>query len=206
MEPAAWQVCVTLQGVAQDASPKTVRATPQVAQDEHQPLVLSVGCDSVGKSTLMRAIAANKVEGFPPPDQLRTVYVEHDIQTCTQMEMPSAQGPQHRVALDERFASHLTVVAMLDKAVISEHCFVLSCFGSLGRIKLNGRCGCLIRCSDSSRASKPTKQIPLTPPHHFHGKSHPRPSPLPHLALISFSTKCNMQCACWQQMSAREGS
>lgn len=28
----------------------------------------------------MRAIAANKVEGFPPPDQLRTVYVEHDIQ------------------------------------------------------------------------------------------------------------------------------
>lgn len=28
----------------------------------------------------MKAIAANKVEGFPPPDQLRTVYVEHDIQ------------------------------------------------------------------------------------------------------------------------------
>lgn len=34
----------------------------------------------VGKSTLMRAIAANKVDGFPPPEQLRTVYVEHDIQ------------------------------------------------------------------------------------------------------------------------------
>lgn len=28
----------------------------------------------------MKAIAANKVEGFPPPDKLRTVYVEHDIQ------------------------------------------------------------------------------------------------------------------------------
>jgi ATPase subunit of ABC transporter with duplicated ATPase domains len=34
----------------------------------------------VGKSTLMKAIAANKVDGFPPPDKLRTVYVEHDIQ------------------------------------------------------------------------------------------------------------------------------
>lgn len=38
------------------------------------------GANGVGKSTLMRAIAANKVDGFPPPDQLRTVYVEHDIQ------------------------------------------------------------------------------------------------------------------------------
>jgi len=38
------------------------------------------GANGVGKSTLMRAIAANKVDGFPPPDQVRTVYVEHDIQ------------------------------------------------------------------------------------------------------------------------------
>lgn len=38
------------------------------------------GANGVGKSTLMRAIAANKVEGFPPADKLRTVYVEHDIQ------------------------------------------------------------------------------------------------------------------------------
>ena len=28
----------------------------------------------------MRAIANGQVEGFPPPDVLRTVYVEHDIQ------------------------------------------------------------------------------------------------------------------------------
>jgi hypothetical protein len=27
----------------------------------------------------MRAIANGKVDGFPPADQLRTVYVEHDI-------------------------------------------------------------------------------------------------------------------------------
>jgi elongation factor 3 len=38
------------------------------------------GANGVGKTTLMRAIAANKVDGFPPPDKLRTVYVEHDIQ------------------------------------------------------------------------------------------------------------------------------
>ena len=28
----------------------------------------------------MKAIAAGKVEGFPPADKLLTVYVEHDIQ------------------------------------------------------------------------------------------------------------------------------
>ena len=27
----------------------------------------------------MRAIANGKVDGFPPKEQLRTVYVEHDI-------------------------------------------------------------------------------------------------------------------------------
>lgn len=31
------------------------------------------------QSTLMRAIANGKVDGFPPKEQLRTVYVEHDI-------------------------------------------------------------------------------------------------------------------------------
>ena len=32
-----------------------------------------------GKSTLMRAIANGQVEGFPPPEELKTVYVEHDL-------------------------------------------------------------------------------------------------------------------------------
>ncbi len=35
-------------------------------------------CDAV-QSTLMREIAAGKVDGFPPKEELRTVYVEHDI-------------------------------------------------------------------------------------------------------------------------------
>lgn len=32
-----------------------------------------------GKTTLMRAIVNGQVEGFPPASQLKTVYVEHDI-------------------------------------------------------------------------------------------------------------------------------
>lgn len=37
------------------------------------------GPNGVGKSTLMRAIANGQVEGFPPKTELRTIYVEHDI-------------------------------------------------------------------------------------------------------------------------------
>ncbi|KAF8898226.1 P-loop containing nucleoside triphosphate hydrolase protein [Gymnopilus junonius] len=39
-------------------------------------LLLSNG---TGKSTLMRAITNGQVEGFPSPDEVRTFYVEHDI-------------------------------------------------------------------------------------------------------------------------------
>jgi elongation factor 3 len=38
------------------------------------------GYNGCGKSTLMKAIANGQVENFPPPDQLKTIYVEHDIQ------------------------------------------------------------------------------------------------------------------------------
>lgn len=31
------------------------------------------------QSTLMRSIASGKLDGFPPKEVLRTVYVEHDI-------------------------------------------------------------------------------------------------------------------------------
>uniref|UniRef100_A0A060TAR3 ARAD1B09042p n=1 Tax=Blastobotrys adeninivorans TaxID=409370 RepID=A0A060TAR3_BLAAD len=37
------------------------------------------GPNGAGKSTLMRAIAEGQVEGFPSQDELKTVYVEHDI-------------------------------------------------------------------------------------------------------------------------------
>ena len=38
------------------------------------------GHNGCGKSTLMKAIANGQVENFPPADELKTVYVEHDIQ------------------------------------------------------------------------------------------------------------------------------
>jgi len=37
------------------------------------------GPNDVGKSTLMKSIAGGQLEGFPPPDVLRSVYVEPDI-------------------------------------------------------------------------------------------------------------------------------
>ncbi|KAI9698569.1 MAG: hypothetical protein M1820_007459 [Bogoriella megaspora] len=36
------------------------------------------GRNGAGKSTLMRSIAEGKLEGFPPPDQVRTCFVEHN--------------------------------------------------------------------------------------------------------------------------------
>jgi elongation factor 3 len=38
------------------------------------------GANGVGKSTLMRAISRGQLDGFPSPEVLKTVYVEHDIQ------------------------------------------------------------------------------------------------------------------------------
>ncbi|GAA5976987.1 hypothetical protein JCM11641_002216 [Rhodosporidiobolus odoratus] len=37
------------------------------------------GRNGTGKSTLMRAITNGQVEGFPSPDEVRTFYVEHDV-------------------------------------------------------------------------------------------------------------------------------
>ena len=36
------------------------------------------GRNGAGKSTLMRSIAENKLEGFPPPEEVRTCFVEHN--------------------------------------------------------------------------------------------------------------------------------
>eukprot|EP01134_Creolimax_fragrantissima_P004348 CFRG4348T1 len=39
-----------------------------------------IGQNDSGKTSLMRAIADNRVEGFPSPDEVRTIFVETDIQ------------------------------------------------------------------------------------------------------------------------------
>ena len=59
------------------------------------------GPNGCGKSTLMKAINNGQVDGFPPPEELRTVYVEHDI-----------QGDQHEMNVVE---------FVLDDAVIKGH-------------------------------------------------------------------------------------
>jgi len=48
------------------------------------------GPNGAGKSTLMRAIANGQVDGFPPKEVLRTVYVEHDID-ASQADTPALQ-------------------------------------------------------------------------------------------------------------------
>ncbi|KAG0297981.1 translational elongation factor EF-1 alpha [Linnemannia gamsii] len=48
------------------------------------------GPNGVGKSTLMRAIADGQLEGFPPPDELRTVFVEHNLQ-AEEADLPVVQ-------------------------------------------------------------------------------------------------------------------
>ena len=39
-----------------------------------------IGPNNCGKTTLMRAIANEQIEGFPKRDELRTIFVEHEIQ------------------------------------------------------------------------------------------------------------------------------
>jgi len=64
------------------------------------------GHNGCGKSTLMKAIANGQVENFPPPEQLKTVYVEHDIQgdlsdlnlidyVCAASAGNTTQPPEH---------------------------------------------------------------------------------------------------------------
>lgn len=50
------------------------------------------GGNGVGKSTLMRAISKGQLEGFPPPEKLKTVYVEHDIQVSGTVDSMGGGG------------------------------------------------------------------------------------------------------------------
>jgi len=71
------------------------------------------GPNGAGKSTLMRAIANGQVEGFPPPTELKTVYVEHDIDS-EEADTPAldyvASDPQLAGTSREEVAAMLTSV------------------------------------------------------------------------------------------------
>jgi len=60
------------------------------------------GRNGSGKSTLMRAIHNGQVEGFPSPDEVRTFYVEHDIDG-SEAEIPIAEWilQDKRIQADE---------------------------------------------------------------------------------------------------------
>ena len=50
------------------------------------------GRNGSGKSTLMRAIQNGQVEGFPSPEEVRTWYVEHDLDAVsyTHLTLPTS--------------------------------------------------------------------------------------------------------------------
>merc|ERR1719399_1091642 len=49
-----------------------------------------LGPNNCGKTTLMRAIAKERVEGFPKRDELVTIFVEHEVEE-RELEPPSKE-------------------------------------------------------------------------------------------------------------------
>merc|ERR1719378_721168 len=58
-----------------------------------------LGATNCGKTTLMRAISQEKVEGFPKRDELVTIFVEHDVHE-TEIEPPSKEWPTGKMNID----------------------------------------------------------------------------------------------------------
>jgi len=58
-----------------------------------------LGPTNCGKTTLMRAISQEKVEGFPKRDELVTIFVEHDVAEV-EIEPPSKEWPTGKLNID----------------------------------------------------------------------------------------------------------
>merc|ERR1719230_1601853 len=58
-----------------------------------------LGPTNCGKTTLMRAISQEKVEGFPKRDELVTIIVTHDVEE-REIEPPSKEWPTGKVNID----------------------------------------------------------------------------------------------------------
>merc|ERR550514_1609639 len=58
-----------------------------------------LGATNCGKTTLMRAISQEKVEGFPKRDELVTIFVEHDVEE-REIEPPSKEWPTGKMNID----------------------------------------------------------------------------------------------------------
>merc|ERR1719420_1417860 len=58
-----------------------------------------LGATNCGKTTLMRAISREMVEGFPKRDELVTIFVEHDVEE-REIEPPSKEWPTGKLNID----------------------------------------------------------------------------------------------------------
>merc|ERR1719515_634351 len=58
-----------------------------------------LGPTNCGKTTLMRAISREMVEGFPKRDELITIFVEHDVEE-REIEPPSKEWPTGKLNID----------------------------------------------------------------------------------------------------------
>jgi len=76
-DPTARELCSCRFSLAYGGKILLNGATLRLVQGRRYGLC---GANGAGKSTLMRAIARGQLEGFPSPEELRTLYVEHDIQ------------------------------------------------------------------------------------------------------------------------------
>jgi len=71
-----------------------------------------LGPTNCGKTTMMRAISQEKVEGFPKRDELVTIFVEHDIHEV-EIEPPSKEWPTGKLNIDlsgTEFVQHMVNV------------------------------------------------------------------------------------------------
>merc|ERR1711957_799164 len=92
-----------------------------------------LGPTNCGKTTLMRAISQEKVEGFPKRDELVTIFVEHDVLE-TEIEPPSKEWPTGKMNIDLngwQFVIHTCNVVYKKYPPIEEE-IVLKTLGEIG--------------------------------------------------------------------------
>jgi len=92
-----------------------------------------LGPTNCGKTTMMRAISQEKVEGFPKRDELVTIFVEHDVAEV-EIEPPSKEWPTGKMNIDLtgwEFVLHtVNVYYKKEPAVDKDH--AMKTLGELG--------------------------------------------------------------------------
>jgi elongation factor 3 len=92
-----------------------------------------LGPTNCGKTTLMRAISQEKVEGFPKRDELVTIFVEHDIHEA-EIEPPSKEWPTGKLNIDLKgweFVVYICNVFYKKEPAITDE-VVLKTLGEIG--------------------------------------------------------------------------